>query len=206
MYQFDSSRIDEILQGFKLICLDSVPIVDTLFMENHDYEVTDPYDGAWNAPLSPLHTIWDDLYNGDFLGAWVEIPEPAKYGLSGGIPLQKFHLGNPLSERSEGYVISLLHQLHCVGELKHILLDWERYGNITTLKHGTHCVEYLRQAVMCSADLSLEKPRYLSNASFQGSNGWDAVHKCRDWSTRKNASLPPSTIAVLGSSRLIDVS
>lgn len=52
--------------------------------------------------------------------------------------------------------------------------------------HVTHCFEYLRQSIMCSADVALEGaattfPRGKGGVDLGGSDGWDAKHVCRDY-------------------------
>lgn len=41
------------------------------------------------------------------------MPQPAMIGLSGGIPMRFFN-GNNASVEGEAYVVSMLHQLHCI--------------------------------------------------------------------------------------------
>ena len=45
--------------------------------------------------------------------------------------------------------------------------------------HLTHCFDYLRQALQCAGDMSVEWPR-----NFEGQSivvGWDIPHKCVNW-------------------------
>lgn len=46
-----------------------------------------------------------------------------------------------------------------------------------------HCYDYLRQAVMCSADSTPEGQEVGSDLGDMATNGWGVVHMCRDWST-----------------------
>lgn len=49
-------------------------------------------------------------------------------------------------------------------------------------KHLNHCFDYLRQAVMCSADMSLEKARIDEQGKIElAVDGWGVEHKCRSW-------------------------
>jgi hypothetical protein len=43
--------------------------------------------------------------------------------------------------------------------------------------HVRHCFDYIRQALMCSADATLEPV----NADLGGVTGWDGTHVCRDF-------------------------
>lgn len=42
-----------------------------------------------------------------------------------------------------------------------------------------HCLEIIRQAIMCDADLSLNSPHV--EAGTQLSSGWGGIQMCRDW-------------------------
>ncbi len=79
------------------------------------------------------------------------------------------------TERDQAFAVAALHQIHCVvrkhgsllsqftgehskGTMKPSFLELERTGNITSGSgHIHHCLEVLRQAVVCAADLTLEK-------------------------------------------------
>ena len=45
------------------------------------------------------------------------------------------------------------------------------------LDHVSHCIEYLRQAILCSADTSLEG----ENGPEATSTGWGQKHLCTDY-------------------------
>ena len=117
----------------------------------------------------------------------------------------KFTAADPSmwTDRDQAFGVAALHQLHCVvrmyfqllnqfadayfkGSLKHWFTEFEKTRNITASAHHiNHCIEILRQAVMCSADLTLERLD-LENTSSpfkpqRGVSGWGNVHTCRDW-------------------------
>ncbi len=50
---------------------------------------------------------------------------------------------------------------------------WDDYH----LNHVSHCIEYLRQAILCSADTSLEG----ETGAFATSTGWGQKHICVDF-------------------------
>ncbi|RDW87931.1 hypothetical protein BP5796_03625 [Coleophoma crateriformis] len=122
-----------------------VPIRSKEFVEDHRYIHSDPYDGTWdiraeNDTAKRAWTVWDDIYS----GSWIEVPHPRTYGLPKGAPLLRDSLTSGTDE-IEAYVPSILHQIHCMGELKHLLLVLEKGKTLPSLYHATHCVEYLRQ-------------------------------------------------------------
>jgi len=50
--------------------------------------------------------------------------------------------------------------------------------------HVNHCFDYLRQAIMCSADMSLEKVKVDEYGNPKlAVRGWGTEHKCRNWET-----------------------
>lgn len=62
--------------------------------------------------------------------------------------------------------------------------------------HVGHCVEYLRQSIMCAADTALEKATVdpTTGKPQHGVDGWGVQHVCRDfgevvkWSEADRAS------------------
>ena len=107
------------------------------------------------------------------------------------------------TDRDQAFGVAALHQLHCVvrmssqpptefadanskGTLKHSFTEFERTGNMTSSsKHTHHCIETLRQAVLCATVLTLEKLDVEDITSpfkpQRGNSGWGNVHTCRDW-------------------------
>lgn len=55
-----------------------------------------------------------------------------------------------------------------------VLDDFDKYYN-----HTTHCIEYIRQAAMCSADLTLEAAED-PNMYPPTVQPWGNVHRCRN--------------------------
>lgn len=49
--------------------------------------------------------------------------------------------------------------------------------------HVEHCFDYIRQTLMCHADLSLEHRWHSPDEGPDNDsvNGWDVIHQCRDW-------------------------
>lgn len=82
--------------------------------------------------------------------------------------------------------ISCLADANFKGSLNHSFFEFEKTGNITSSSdHTNRCIEILRQAVMCAADLTLEKldledpSRTLKPQ--RGNSGWGNVHTRRNW-------------------------
>ena len=47
--------------------------------------------------------------------------------------------------------------------------------------HMMHCFDYLRQALMCSADTTLERLQSGSEGLLPSVDGWGTTHECRDF-------------------------
>ncbi|KAJ9165216.1 hypothetical protein NKR19_g542 [Coniochaeta hoffmannii] len=80
----------------------------------------------------------------------------------------------------------MTHQLHCLFMMGRI---YAGVSSNTTgrLPHGyqthfLHCIDYLRQAIMCSADLALEI-HGPNDADDLGplDGGWNGHHVCKDY-------------------------
>ena len=47
--------------------------------------------------------------------------------------------------------------------------------------HIAHCIDYLRQAIMCTGDVALEGTQTTFPDGVQGTDGWDAKHVCKNY-------------------------
>ncbi|KIM95536.1 hypothetical protein OIDMADRAFT_59333 [Oidiodendron maius Zn] len=117
------------------------------------FEDSDPYDGQASAlyrgkpfNASSRRTAWDDIYPSDHLA--IETPE--HYGLWSGVDLkvEGKYKGEWTGEM--GFTIGMLHQLHCVGILKHAMVTYNKTDEKARLTefeiyHANHCVELLRE-------------------------------------------------------------
>ena len=72
--------------------------------------------------------------------------------------------------------VSMFHQLHCVDKLRRALDNPD--DPISTIPHLQHCLNYIRQMILCAADLTLEPVDIGHEASGVG-----VTHTCRDWRT-----------------------
>ncbi|KAI1408817.1 hypothetical protein F5Y13DRAFT_194066 [Hypoxylon sp. FL1857] len=79
---------------------------------------------------------------------------------------------------------SMTHQLHCLYAIA------EAYSALTsdvsrvpreTPWHLNHCFDYLRQGIMCCGDVALEGEQTTFPEGFDGSDGWDAKHVCKNY-------------------------
>lgn len=80
--------------------------------------------------------------------------------------------------------ISVYHQLSCLNALRKLYMSpgWE--DNETKKETAHHCLNILRQAVLCNGDTALEPshPETLSNGKVvDAASGMDVLHVCRNW-------------------------
>ncbi|KAF2687592.1 hypothetical protein K458DRAFT_466989 [Lentithecium fluviatile CBS 122367] len=103
---------------------------------------------------------------------------------------------------SKRSAFSVFHQMHCLDELRHgfyVLHDQViAYANMKSeeatakgegatgekralpehsLGHIRHCIDLLRQSLMCNADLTVE----LKDEALGGVTGFGTAHQCVDW-------------------------
>ncbi|KAK0281265.1 hypothetical protein LTR91_011583 [Friedmanniomyces endolithicus] len=130
-------------------------------------------DEAWSALLPP----------GD---GFILLPNATAQGLHH-LPLGKS------TSRGQIYDISLFHQLHCLANIRaHLLtlqasMDRENRDEIFDLLlkpqegHVWHCFDYIRQALMCAGDMTVEWPRTEEDGRRFAVDGWGVTHECKDW-------------------------
>lgn len=117
---------------------------------------------------------------------YVEVKDPGKYS----------NLPRPIHDYASQTVFttSMTHQLHClytILEAYNTLQLSAELGfenKIKTPWHVNHCFDYIRQAMMCAGDVALEGAATtfpgdpVTGEDRGGSDGWDAVHVCKDYS------------------------
>ena len=78
--------------------------------------------------------------------------------------------------------LSMFHQIHCLDSLRKAILGLthdHRDMEAGELGHTHHCLNYLRQTILCSADVTLE-PETPEGSQDVG-EGLAVTHVCRDW-------------------------
>jgi len=149
-----------------------VPSEIVKFVEYPEYASpsTPEADEAWGQ-LNP---------SGD---GFVLINSPEDYDLPPGKP----------TEHGDVYDISVFHQLHCLNHVRTFLFTLKAgmdYNNTRVVydrllkaqeDHVYHCFDYLRQALMCHADLTVEWPRTEADGRRFAVDGWNIEHQCKSW-------------------------
>jgi hypothetical protein len=99
-----------------------------------------------------------------------------------------------LGPNNRTFLVSLYHQFHC--------LDIIRVGYVVNRTHAAehiqHCLRYLRQALLCHADTTLEVdiPQISQDDGklYHTANGVGSVHKCKDWTVLRQFMLENPSI------------
>lgn len=82
-----------------------------------------------------------------------------------------------LGAHHQPYGISMFHQLRCLDVIRgETVRDRSDGDNISEL--GRHCLNYIRQMVMCRGDLELESFQF---ASHKNPIDLFGVYECKDW-------------------------
>ncbi|PYI32663.1 hypothetical protein BP00DRAFT_145250 [Aspergillus indologenus CBS 114.80] len=136
------------------------------------------------TPRPELESAWHDLLQND------NIRVPVGY-------LQEKSLKSVYTkDHTEGIVsLSVYHSLHCLKKIKHMMFKEHYYADrdeaamAREWKHADHCVEYIRESLMCQPDLALVTFRWINDtaqhtaapAEFYPTNFDVDTHRCADW-------------------------
>ncbi|KAF7966830.1 hypothetical protein HWV62_11554 [Athelia sp. TMB] len=133
-------------------------------------------DGDWPSELdlpTPLRTVhmafndsepYMDIYDPDAGPIW-----------DANLPAGRGYI--KLGQHPELFGVTMFHQMHCLVRLRAVFA-----GDKDESGHVKHCFNYLRQAILCNADITLEPGKTVvedHHTAVMG--GYDTIHKCRDW-------------------------
>lgn len=119
--------------------------------------------------------LWDALM--PIGSGFVRVPNPRRYDM----PESKAIEDDP--EEAEIYSVSVLHQLHCLGVIRDVIKNYEKNepSRFARGGHEYHCLDYLRQAVMCNGDTTLDYAELHDDGTRRGFSGANSTHQCRSW-------------------------
>ncbi|PMD34175.1 hypothetical protein L207DRAFT_638723 [Hyaloscypha variabilis F] len=165
-----------------------------------DIDSPNPYHGN---PNTELDQAWDDLLH----GYNIRIPEHALHSMG--------RKSIPLADGSGDSwgILAATHNLHCLREIRHYLApDFYPNNRAYSMKEGMvyephidHCLESLRQYVMCKADATIltwywpdEPPResgkYYPQTDYRFQQQCVNWEKLRAWEVSNSFQLSPETI------------
>jgi len=87
-----------------------------------------------------------------------------------------------LGHHKELFGVTMFHQMHCLVRLRAVFA-----GDRDDSGHVEHCFNYLRQAILCNSDITLEPGETQKTIRPNGEihthvvGGINTSHKCRDW-------------------------
>lgn len=81
----------------------------------------------------------------------------------------------------------MYHQIHCLDSLREAILGQGHHGGAGAgagrtkrdVEHAQHCLNYLRQGILCAADTTLEPEVVEGSQDVQ--EGLGVTRMCRDW-------------------------
>ncbi|CAN9156663.1 unnamed protein product [Alternaria alternata] len=134
-----------------------------------------------NQTFAPYNT--SEFFKPEVLRAWNELL-PVGMGFQSIPDPENYHdLPTPIVwPNATVFTTSMTHQLHCLYAVVAV------YSGMTSGHeleedhhwHMIHCFDYMRQAIMCSADMALEGLETTFPDHNGGSDGWDSKHVCKD--------------------------
>ena len=113
----------------------------------------------------------------------LRIPHPRRFDLP------RSALRSNDSSASEAYSASVTHQLHCLAMVRDVVVasitGRERKTDASADRHIVHCLDYVRQGILCAGDTTLEEFKAVKDAEgvvvSYFIDGMGARHQCRDW-------------------------
>lgn len=118
-----------------------------------------------------LHTLhnWIELSSGS--RGYVVVGDISKYDLP-----TPYDVAIDRYTDGQGFMMSAFHQLHCLSYITERFQQGYDGVKLTekVAHHSAHCINYLRQGIMCSADTTLE-------GKTEAGPGEGSEHECTDW-------------------------
>ncbi|KAK8057510.1 hypothetical protein PG996_011447 [Apiospora saccharicola] len=120
--------------------------------------------------------------------AWKELLQYSNIRVSGEDlrKVNKTSIPMPGEEDSYWVELSVVHELHCIKRLRQYWFKDYYFPNITDEErrlnwlHNDHCLEILRQSVMCHADVSMITMTWEPTSVFPAAD-FQNVHECTNW-------------------------
>lgn len=73
--------------------------------------------------------------------------------------------------------------LRCQGVIRDVIKRYEQHekSRFAGRGHEYHCIDYIRQSIMCSGDMTLDYAELQEDGTRRGFSGANSTHQCRDW-------------------------
>ncbi|CAD6576148.1 MAG: hypothetical protein ASARMPRED_007619 [Alectoria sarmentosa] len=156
---------------------DSSPAEEAIKYEKWRFNATLVIDSPYNGPPGEeVDEAWRELLHN------MNMPLP-------GSDLRRLGTTSiPVPDRDDTYIagMSVFHELHCLKRLRQYNYRDHYFPNITADEerlnrlHTDHCIDVLRQGIMCHADISLFTLQW-SRDSLMPRADFSGEHECRNW-------------------------
>ncbi|PVH96853.1 hypothetical protein DM02DRAFT_658853 [Periconia macrospinosa] len=133
------------------------------------------------SSMKPMTFVANETFTGppsqDSNAAWENLIPPGRGFV---------RIVNEDSGEEGQYCVSVFHQLHCLDMLRRgyyaaTARPPPRPSHALPSAHMQHCFDYIRQALICAADQTLEE----RDNSVGGVKGWGTTHQCRNFEALK---------------------
>ncbi len=111
------------------------------------------------------------------MGSTHPTPTPTKNGIKFYTLPKELDASISMGPNHRTFVLTFYHQLHCIVELKEALMN--RNDTLATEEHITHCLQYLRQTLLCQGNDKLEEGDFLERHFETDRLGTEM--ECYDW-------------------------
>ncbi|KAF7168197.1 hypothetical protein CNMCM5623_001267 [Aspergillus felis] len=136
-------------------------------------------------PSEENNKAWDDLH---VAPAMVKIPASDAAKLVNKTAPIPGDSGNSLGYYLIG--LDVFHQLHCLDMLRKVLwgVDMHHTNDEEAMHHLDHCIEMIRQSLMCSADITVDVWAWNEEKQMVTVRA-DNMHTCRDFEAIRQWAL-----------------
>ncbi|KAL1696641.1 hypothetical protein GGG16DRAFT_108095 [Schizophyllum commune] len=122
--------------------------------------------------------------------AWKDLYDPSIVRLSRDEAVLLPNRTHPITIGMDGYLgqLDVFHQLHCLNYLR-MSLSPERYkpvirADLLEYEHLNHCIDSIRQSLMCSSDISVNVWQWSEHYEFVAGRV-NVAHSCRNFDKLK---------------------
>lgn len=78
---------------------------------------------------------------------------------------------------------NVLYSYSTQGVIRDVIKKYEKHdkSRFAGRGHEYHCIDYIRQSIMCSGDMTLDYAELHEDGTRRGFSGANSTHQCRDW-------------------------
>lgn len=176
---------------------------------SHPAKVTEPFSADYVPSFEPITRTFEDTLsfggrrtrftdgNWDTLipngGGFIPFEHPESYGMPSDTHQASAHgSSNTSTPQVQLWGVSVFHQLHCLSMLRKIYWNDrdQKPMDEEFVQHAAHCFDFLRQAISCYSDTTLEMPQIRASQADDGKDEitratHNSKRQCRDFESIK---------------------